>query len=298
NKLTIEKLKDKRFWFGTESNADDPHSQNEDLGDNAMKAGAYGIKNLQRIVPNLMEWTREPNTHYENLSALYNQLTIQYGRYMGHAAKNIGGIYEIPKTVEQEGPVYSYTPKAIQKEAMAFLIKQLFVTPQWLINTDILNRIGNTGISVVSSRQDAVLNRIISTNTISKLLSMEAELHNNAYKAADMLHELKQGIWAELPAKKPIDMYRRNLQKSYVERIGQIVRPAAAAPSGGISFRIGAPAAMTDTRKSDIISVLKGNLRALQAEIKTALPATGDRMTRYHLQDVNDRIEQILDPGK
>ncbi|HRO47854.1 zinc-dependent metalloprotease [Agriterribacter sp.] len=298
NKLTIDKLKDKRFWFGTESNADDPHSQNEDLGDNAMKAGAYAIKNLQRIVPNLMEWTREPNADYENLSALYNQLTTQYGRYMGHAAKNIGGIYETPKTVEQQGPVYAYTPKAIQKEAMAFLIKQLFVTPQWLINNDILNRIGNTGISVVSSRQEAVLNRIISTNTISKLLSMEAELHNDAYKAADMLDELKQGIWTELSARKPIDIYRRNLQKSYVERIGQIISPASVSPLGGISFRIGAPAAMTDTRKSDIISVLKGNLRALQAEIKAALPATGDRMTKYHLQDVNDRIGKILDPGK
>ncbi len=298
NKLTIDKLKDKRFWFGTESNADDPHSQNEDLGDNAMKAGAYGIKNLQRIVPNLMEWTKEPNADYENLSALYNQLITQYGRYMGHAAKNIGGIYETPKTVEQQGPVYAYTPKAIQKEAMAFLIKQLFTTPQWLINTDILNRIGNTGISVVSSRQDAVLSRIISTNTISKLLSMEAELHNDAYKAADMLDELKQGIWTELSARKPIDIYRRNLQKSYVERIGQIITPAAVSPLGGISFRIGAPAAMTDTRKSDIISVLKANLRALQAEIKLALPATSDKMTKYHLQDVNDRIRKILDPGK
>lgn len=296
NKLTIEKLKDNRFWFGTESNGDDPRSQNEDLGDNAMKAGAYGIKNLQRIVPNLMEWTKVANADYENLSALYNQLTIQYGRYMGHAVKNIGGIYETPKTVEQQGVVYAYTPKNIQKEAMDFLIKQLFVTPQWLINTDILNRIGNTGISVVSSRQDAVLNRIISTSTISKLLSMEAELNNTAYKAADMLNELKQGIWTELAAKKPIDIYRRNLQKLYIERMGQIIKPLA--PSAGISFRIGAPAAMMDIRESDIISVLKGNLRSLQAEIKTALPATGDRMTKYHLQDVNDRIEKILDPAK
>lgn len=296
NKLTIEKLKDNRYWFGTETNPDDPHSQNEDLGDNAMKAGAYGIKNLQRIMPNLMEWTREPNADYENLSELYTQLIIQYGRYMGHVTKNIGGIYEIPKTVEQQGAVYSYTPRTTQKEAMEFLIKQLFATPHWLINSDILNRIGNTGLSVVSTRQDAILNRLISTSTISKLLSMEAELHQNAYTAADMLTELKQGIWTELKGRKPIDIYRRNLQKLYVERIGQIVKPLA--PSAGISFRIGAPAAMLDTRESDIISVLKGNLRSLQSEIKSALPAIGDRMTRYHLEDVNERITQLLDPKK
>src|SRR5690606_754655 len=129
NRLTIEKLKDKRFWFGTESNADDPRSQNEDLGDNAMKAGAYGVKNLQRIVTHLPEWTREANKDYGNLSILYSELTNQFGRYMGHVAKNIGGIYETPKTVEQPGAVYSYTPRAVQKEAMNFLTRQLFVTP-------------------------------------------------------------------------------------------------------------------------------------------------------------------------
>lgn len=298
NKITIGKLKDKRFWFGTEFNADDPRSQNEDLGDNAMKAGTYGIKNLKRIIPHLAEWTREPNAGYDNLSTLYNELTMQYGRYMGHAAKNIGGIYETPKTVEQAGTVYSYTPKVLQQEAMNFLIKQLFVTPAWLINNDILNRIGNTGLSVIGSRQDAVLSRIISTGTISKLLSMEAELGKEAYNAADMLNDLKQGIWSELAGRKPVDIYRRNLQKSYVERIGQIISPAFTGPVTGISFRIGAPAAMMDTKNSDIISVLRGNLRALQAEIKTALPAISDKMTRYHLQDVNDRIVKILDPEK
>ena len=126
---------------------------------------------------------------------------------------------------------------------------------------------------------------------------MEAEQNNDAYKAADMLNELKRGIWSELAARKPIDIYRRNLQKSYVERVGQIVNPPVFS-GAGISFRIGAPAAMTDTKKSDIISVLKGNLRSLQTEIKTALPAIGDRMTRYHLQDVNERIEKILNPAK
>jgi hypothetical protein len=59
-----------------------------------MKAGAYGIKNLQRILPNLMTWTKVPTEDYKNLGDLYDQLVIQYGRYMGHAAKNIAGIYE------------------------------------------------------------------------------------------------------------------------------------------------------------------------------------------------------------
>ena len=70
NKLTIEKLKNKRLWFGTELDPDDPRSQSEDLGDNAMKAGTYGIKNLQRIVPNLLVWTHEDNQDYESMRRL------------------------------------------------------------------------------------------------------------------------------------------------------------------------------------------------------------------------------------
>jgi hypothetical protein len=295
NKLTIEKLKDKRLWFGTESNPDDPRSQNEDLGDDAVLAGTYGIKNLQRIVPHLLEWTKEPDRDYENLSDLYSEVTTQFGRYMSHAAKNIGGIYETPKTVEQPGVVYEYVPAARQKEAMIFLNRQLFTTPVWLISNEILDRIGNTGISVISQRQEAILNRLISTTTISKLLSMEAEQNNRAYRATDMLTDLKKGIWSELASKKPIDMYRRNLQKAYIERIRQIVNPPNTS-FGGIFFSIGAPAAMTDTKKSDIISVLKGNLREIRADIKAAYPAITDKMTRYHLQDLADRIDQMLDP--
>ncbi|HEX2536531.1 MAG TPA: zinc-dependent metalloprotease, partial [Chitinophagaceae bacterium] len=119
NKLTIEKLKNKRNWFITESDPDDPRAQNEDLGDNAVKAGTYGILNLKRIVTRLPEWTRVPNKSYESLEELYTNLVTQFGRYMGHVSKNIGGVMTTPKTVEQAGVVVEFTPRARQKEAMA-----------------------------------------------------------------------------------------------------------------------------------------------------------------------------------
>ena len=132
NEWVIERLKDNRLWFGTETNPDDPRSQREQVGDDAMKGAMYGIKNLQRIVPNLMEWTKEPNEDYTNLSEMYNQVTVQFNIYMGHVAKYVGGIMETPKMVEEQGPVYEVVPKAKQKEAVEFLNKQLFTTPSWL----------------------------------------------------------------------------------------------------------------------------------------------------------------------
>jgi len=296
NKLVIERLsKNKRLWFGTETNPDDPRSQNEDLGDNAMKASAYGIKNLQRILPNLMTWTKIDNEDYSTLNRLYNELVTQYGRYMGHVSKNIAGVYETPKSVEQSGAVYEAVPKATQKEAMDFLNRQLFATPTWLLNKDVLDRIGQNGVNVIGARQETVLSRLFSNSTFAKLIQAEAEDGDKAYTLTDLLSDLKQGIWGELATKKPIDIYRRNLQKSFVERIGSIVNPPSPSGSsfGGITISFGPS---IDSKRSDVISVLKGTLRQLRADINAALPAMQDKMTRYHLQDVSERIGKMLDP--
>lgn len=293
NKITTERLQNnKRLFFGTESNPDDPRSQNEDLGDDAMKAGAYGIKNLQRIVPNLITWTKVANEDYDNLSAMYNEVINQFSRYLGHAAKNIGGIYETPKVVEQSGAVYEYVPKATQQEAMAFLNKNIFTTPTWLINKEISSKTGNDPLSTVSSRMESVLNSLLTNARMNKLVSAEASLGNNTYTLSDLMGDLQKNIWTELSTHKPIDVYRRNLQKVFVERFSTIINPAAPAAISfaGISISFGSD------RKTDIISVAKGTLRSLKAEISAALPSVSDRMTRYHLQDILERIDRILNP--
>ncbi|RZK87787.1 MAG: hypothetical protein EOO98_13475, partial [Pedobacter sp.] len=219
NKMTIESAKNRRLWFGTETNPDDPHSQNEDLSDNAMKASTYGIKNLKVILTNLPEWTKEPADGYANLENMYGQLTTQFGRYMGHVAKNIGGIYENPKTVEQAGSVYERTPAATQKEAMTFLDTQLFKTPTWLLNKPILDNISQDGLEVVGRLQNTTINRILSTSTLTKLISAEALDGASAYKITDLFADLNGSIFSELKANQPIDVYRRNLQKLYVDKL-------------------------------------------------------------------------------
>src|SRR6185436_3826543 len=121
NKWVIERLKNNRLWFGTETNPDDPRSQREQVGDDAMKAGMYGIKNLQRIVANLMEWTKTPDKDYSGLASMYSEVTYQFDWYMSHVSKYVGGIMETPRTMEEQGAVYEVTPKAKQKEAVDFI---------------------------------------------------------------------------------------------------------------------------------------------------------------------------------
>lgn len=295
NKLTIEKLKDKRLWFGTESDPDDPRNQSEDLGDNAMMASGYGIKNLKRIVAKLPEWTKQANKDYTSLDELYGQVVSQYSRYMGHVAKNIGGIMNTPKMVEQAGVVVEFTPQAKQKAALQFLHEQLFKTPKWLIDTDISDYTNDDPLTTIGTVQDNILGRLISANTFGKLLRFEAE-ESDAYTASEMMADLKKGIWIELSSKQAIDIYRRNLQKAYVERLIRMVNPVL------VTTVIGSPGATAtpsvNMRTSDVMSIAKMALRLLQSEIRSALPSYKDAMSRAHLQDVNDRITGALDPTK
>jgi Met-zincin/Domain of unknown function (DUF5117)/Domain of unknown function (DUF5118) len=295
NKWVIEKLKDKRLWFGTETNPDDPRSQSEQVGDDAMKASMYGIKNLQRILPNLLEWTKVPNENYNNLAELYEEVRGQFGRYMGHVSKYVGGIMETPKTIEEQGAVYEIVPKAKQKEAVDFLNKQLFATPTWLINQDIFNRTGVSALTTIGNLQDNTLNRLLSSRTLVKLIDAEAAQGAGAYQMTELLNDLKKGIWSELVGRKPIDVYRRNLQKSYVSILDNLLNSPAAS-AGGIIIFFGGGAPPVNLDKSDIKSVVRAHLVVLKAEVTAAAAGVSDPMSKYHLQDVAKRIDKVLNP--
>lgn len=292
NKLTMEKLKNNRLWFGTETNPDDPRSQNEDLGDNAMISSDYGIKNLKRILVKLPEWTKSDNEGYDNLGTMYGEITNQFIRYMGHVAKNIGGVFETPKTVEQPGTVYSRTPAARQQEAMAFLDKNLFTTPVWLLNQAVLDNIGQNPVDVITKVQAPALSRLLSNATLNKLIAGEAADGPSAYKITDFFSDIQGTIFSELKSDTPIDVYRRNLQKTYVEKLIALVKPTTAAQTltfGGGSLR----SVSSSSPQNDVISVAKGQLRELNTLINRASRnATG--MSRYHLEDLSERIDAAL----
>lgn len=293
NKWTINRLKDKRYWYGTETNQDDPRSQNEDLGDNAMKASYYGIKNLQRIMPNLIAWTREPNEGYSNLSELYREINGQFSRYMGHVAKNVGGIYETPKTVEQEGAVYEYVPKATQQEAIKFLNQQLFTTPKWLLDKNILERTGNDAPTIILARQDPVLGRLLNATTLNKLLNASAVNGNKAYQAMDMLNDLKKGIFSEVYTRRPIDIFRRNLQKAYVRQLTALLSGQDTGGRITIAFGNNVP---SDPGRTDVSSIARAQLTALRNDMRAAAASMPDNMSRYHLADLVQRISSALEP--
>jgi hypothetical protein len=293
NTWVIDKLKNHRLYWGDgETNQDDSRNQTEDLGDDAMKAGMYGIKNLQRIVPNLIQWTKQDNKDYAGLQQLYDQVTGQFTRYSIHVARNVSGIMLTPKMVEESGAVYEYVPRAKQKEAVDFLNKNVFATPSWLLNNDIYARTGQTGPAVIGQIQDVTINRLLNTRTLSKLVDAEAAVGTNAYTVTELLADLKKGIWSELATAKATDIYRRNLQKSYVSTLSNLLTPPSiSSPIPGLVISSGG---LND--KSDAKSIIRAHLAALRTEIAAAGARAADPLTKYHLQDLADRINKLLNP--
>jgi len=299
NKLIIESIQaNPRLYFGTYElgNRIDPRAQSEDLGDNAMKASEYGIKNLQRILPNLAAWTKEDGVITSNLSEIYMQLIGQFSRYMGHVSRNIGGVYETFKADDQQGAVYEITPKATQKEALAFLQKQLFETPKWLIDKSIWDRVSNATGSAdpVASVQESAMNNLISGERLNRMQQCVDRFGaDKAYNAIEFLGDVEKGLYSELATKKPIDTYRRTIQKNYAERLISLTSTAtpAATVVQGFSITFG-----PNLKNSDVPSIAKAQLIGLQAKIKAALPTITDQMSRIHLNDILDRIKQALDP--
>lgn len=298
NKWIIDSLSaNSRLWFGGEGQNFDPRAQTEDLGDNNMKASEYGIKNLKRILPNLPQWTREEADRYDNLEQIYGELIGQYGRYMNHVTKNVGGIYETFKSVEQAGNVYEPVPKAIQKEAVAFLNIQLFKTPSWLLDKDILNKISNPATTeTVGTVQANVLSSLLSSGRLFRMSTSGARFGKEiSYGPEELVEDVKKEIWSELDARKPIDVFRRNLQKAYVDDLIILLNaPQSILPPGlprGFAILFGG-----DIKNTDVPSIARANLNELKNQISVAIPQTTDKLSRYHLQDVLERIKQALNP--
>ena len=268
----------------------DPSSQTEDLGDDAVKASEYGILNLKRIVPNLTKWTSEDGKDYSDLQTMYGQVLTQFNRYMGHVSSNIGGVYQYYKTYDQEGPVYTHVKKSHQKKCMNFLNDQLFETPTWMIDNNILNKIEFAGITNrIRSTQSRTLNSILDFGKMARLIENEAINGKTAYTLIDMMSDLKKGIWKELYSNKTIDVYRRNLQLAYLDRISYIMNEE----QGSIPSWARGRVTSVKVSQSDIRTIAVGQLLELRKDIKKHKNRS-DQMTKMHLDMAMAKINKIL----
>lgn len=286
DKWILDHADDPMYRFG-QQNGIDPSAQTEDLGDDAIKASDYGIKNLKRIVPNLIKWTSKDGETYDDLEEMYGHVVSQFNRYMGHVTTNIGGIYKYSKTTDQDGVVFSNVDKDYQKNSLAFLNEQLFETPEWLIDKDIIARTEFNGVTErIRGIQVRTLNNVLDLTRMMRMIDNETLNGSDAYSVISMMTDLRDGIWSELNRGRSIDAYRRNLQRAHIERLATLME------SKDVRGRRGT----VTIKESDILPIVRGELNRIKRLAQNARGSAPNTISRYHLQDIVERINAILDP--
>ena len=288
---TVERADDPRYFYGT--GGDDPRVQTEDLTNDAMQASELGVANLQRITNNMLEWVHRDGANYDELEELYGQVVAQWGRYTGHVYNNIGGIYRNDKTHDQEGPVYEFVPEERQRRAMYWLADYGWNSPSWMLNYEVLDRINESSVvDDIRSRQTSLLNSVASPQMMGRLIEWSERTEEDTYTPFELMDDLRVAIWKELDVNNPtIDVFRRNLQRGYIERMEYLMTEEPTIPPQWRQFF----SLNVDVSQSDIRPIVREQLQLLLNDVEGAINNAGDRATRTHLRDVTYRIEDVLD---
>jgi predicted Zn-dependent protease with MMP-like domain len=259
----------------------DPGENTEAVGDaDAIVATGLGIKNLKRVADMLLPATSRPGEPYDDLEELYGRMLGQWAIELNHVAAIVGGFNSQQKHAGQNGVRFIIVPKEHQAAAVRFLNENAFATPSWAVKADILRRIEAAGaLARVNQAQERVLNSLLSNARFDRLVEQEAIDGMAAYKPADFMADVRRGIWSELEGAGPvrIDVYRRNLQNSYIDLL---------------SNKLNVRPSVTD----DYRALIKAELRDLSAALAAASGRASDRQTRAHLADARDQIAKALDP--
>ena len=225
---------DPKYFYGEQqSETIDPRSQSEDLGNNAMKAGEYGIINLKKTIPNIIEWSTKDGETYEEAKAFYNQVINQWYVYNTHTLANIGGFYLTPLVKGDKMKSYIPVPYQTQKEALNFLKKNILTLPKWLFINPLkylLKPTKNTPAGAVEQspynifreRQAAILYNLMHDERLLRLLEAEflqTEGNEKIMTVAELFDDLRKFIFDKSLKNKSLTIAERMTQKNYVDAL-------------------------------------------------------------------------------
>ncbi len=264
-------------YIGDEGRGEDPRSQTEDLGDNAMTASDYGIKNLHRVVSKLEQWTRQPDGQYDDLDYLFKATLQQYQRYVGHVSRNVGGTFRNNWPAER-----GFEPVSRQQtqQAISWLGRQLFTAPLWLYPTSITQRLGTDVIADIRTRQQSVVSKLLSPATLQ---TMSQRADETGYSLEQYLSDVADQVWQPLTADDERgNTLRRLLQRHYVQLLDKMLNPSekALADKGAAAY------------SSDATLYVARHLDTLQQRIAT-LAASAQGINADHYKSMTKQINRM-----
>lgn len=290
--------------FGTDVEWD-PYRMTEGISDDPVEAASLGMNNLRTTAANLLNWVVKPHSDYYELETHHLQLLTQWNRYAQHASAAVGGFWTHHKRVNEAGPVYTPIDADYQRKAMRFLDQHVLSTPTWALDANLLRRIEHAGVvERIRAYQVMAVERLMNHARLARLIEQEAFLGDAAYRPAQMLDDTREMVWREVRQHRPVDTYRRNLQRGYLDHAHHLLHST--------EFGAWSPPASGDLRvsnnndpplngplhlgQSDIRPLVRDQLQQLQREVQAALDrGVADRMTRIHLEEVLVRIGRALE---
>lgn len=216
---TTKVLKGNRrlWWCGDEGKGRDPRSQSEDLGDNQMRANDYGLKNLQRVMAHIEEWTAQPDGQYDDLSFIHRAVRSQYQRYVNHVQKYLFSKYV--NNAPGEKP-YDIVPRDLQREAVDWLSRNVMEAPMWLYPKSVVSKLGVDYADEIRNRQQTLIAMLLSPNAISNLMG-DQFISDKAYPVEEYFDDIFGMVWKPLTDKdEEQNSFRRLQQRSYVDFLG------------------------------------------------------------------------------
>ena len=277
---TTKALENRRLWWcGDEGKGTDPRSQTEDLGDNQMKANEYGVKNLKRVMQNILKWTAQPDGQYDDLMTVHKGVRAQFQRYVNHVQKYLNGRY-VNNAPGQ--PVHDYVPRALQQEALQWLDRNVLEAPLWLYPDDVVERLGIDATDEIRSRQQTLIALMLSPGMLYNLheTSLRAK---QPYPLADYLNDVFAAVWKPLNNKdERQNDFRRQQQRSYMYFVDHLLNPTDQ-DKGGINVT---------AHRSDALLYAEQHLDQIESYLK-GQQATG--INARHYQNLLLQVKKIRD---
>ena len=186
-------------------------------------------------------------------------------------------MYEFNKKPIESGVVYEYVSKTKQQESLQWLLKNVFETQDWLLDKNILANINESGYtSNMLNLQTRQLNGLLNESRLKRMLDATV-IEKDFYPVEDFFRELKNGIFNEANYTSNLDIFRRNLQKAFIEKMGILLNDK-------------------NLQNTDIPSIVRGELDTMKIQLTIAKSRFINKISKYHYADCLEKIIKILDP--
>jgi hypothetical protein len=267
------------WWCGDEGKGTDPRSQSEDLGDNQMRANDYGLKNLQRVMAHIEEWTAQPDGQYDDLDFIHRAVRAQYQRYVNHVQKYLFSKYV--NNVPGEKP-HDIVPRELQREAIDWLARNVLEAPLWLYPKNVVGKLGVDYADEIRNRQQTIIAMMLSPNAIMNLQSSQYA-SEKAYSVDEYFNDIFDAVWKPLSDKdEENNSFRRQQQRSYVDFLGMAINGSTG--SDGLNTSM--------AQRSDAVLYIEMHLDKVENYLKNVSqqPST---LNALHYKDLLLRVKKI-----